>query len=627
MKQNSGILYHSLLIVTILLLSSNANVRGQWVEQRITLRPGWNAVYVEVQPEPRDCERVFADLPIESVWAWNRRFSSVQFIRDPSTLVPEEPEWLVYLPDDPSSPGKNVATNLFIVQGGRAYLIKLRGRESVNWQLKGKPVLRPIDWLADSFNLVGFLVDQGTPPTFESFFAPSPVHAGGPVYRLDPSGRWTQVTNLTDTTIEPGEAYWVYCEGQSEYCGPLRVRFEQGHSLDFGRILTEQTLRIKNETSVRRQITLCKLPSEQPPSSTLPVLAGEVPLSYWDPHTLAWKEITEPLDFDVPGQQELALRIAVRRRDMAEFSPPAGSVGTLYQNILMVTDGQGTELSLPVVARGLTSDRGTPEQLNKMHIMSESNAAPAPVHKRAGLWVGTAMINKVNFPASKSDDPNEKWDPKPTASEFPIRIIIHVDSDGAASLLQQAMLMWEEGTEKPDPEDPTKKIVDEPGRFVILTGETGEAMMSQYSGAAMRDGKLVGRRISSAAFGFSEPIEMTVTGNFGDPNDMLQCTVCLDYDDALNPFKHKYHFDHDNLDYDFETRHPEKMESYTVVRTLSFIFTSEDPDGLDLSGWGDNQLGGAYSEQIEGIHKDVLCVEGTFRLHHVSRVPVLNAEQ
>src|SRR5580765_2794861 len=73
---------------------------AQWTTQTITLNPGWNAVFLEVQPANDDCDVVFQGVPVESVWAWNRRFSSVQFIQDASKLVPGQPDWLTYLPTD-----------------------------------------------------------------------------------------------------------------------------------------------------------------------------------------------------------------------------------------------------------------------------------------------------------------------------------------------------------------------------------------------------------------------------------------------------------------------------------------------------------------------------------------------
>lgn len=95
-------------------------VYSQTVNQTIDLRPGWNAVYLEVEPNPRDTASVFAGLPIASVWAWNPRTSPVQFIQNPDELVPNQPGWLVFFP--PSRP-EAFLTNLFIVQANRAYLI------------------------------------------------------------------------------------------------------------------------------------------------------------------------------------------------------------------------------------------------------------------------------------------------------------------------------------------------------------------------------------------------------------------------------------------------------------------------------------------------------------------------
>jgi hypothetical protein len=64
------------------------DAQAQWVQQQIVLKPGWNAVFLEVDPTPRECDSLFASLPIESVWDWNRTADSAQFVQDPSTLIP-----------------------------------------------------------------------------------------------------------------------------------------------------------------------------------------------------------------------------------------------------------------------------------------------------------------------------------------------------------------------------------------------------------------------------------------------------------------------------------------------------------------------------------------------------------
>src|SRR2546430_989224 len=101
-----------LLIITVFFGAFTAS--AQWTNQTITLRPGWNAVFLEIQPEPRDSDTVFANLPVESVWLWNRRVKTVEFLSDPSQLLPGDPDWLTYLP--PSHPSRAIM-NLLVVLG------------------------------------------------------------------------------------------------------------------------------------------------------------------------------------------------------------------------------------------------------------------------------------------------------------------------------------------------------------------------------------------------------------------------------------------------------------------------------------------------------------------------------
>ena len=65
----------SLVFVAVLLIPKVSE--AQWRTQTIQLQPGWNAVHLEVQPEPRILDEVFAGLPVESVWKWDRRFTSI----------------------------------------------------------------------------------------------------------------------------------------------------------------------------------------------------------------------------------------------------------------------------------------------------------------------------------------------------------------------------------------------------------------------------------------------------------------------------------------------------------------------------------------------------------------------
>ena len=85
-------------VVGVVFMVLAAVGHAQWATQAIPLSPGWNAVFLEVQPENNACDAVSAGLPVESVWAWNRRFEPVRYIQDAAGLDPDQPEWLTYYP-------------------------------------------------------------------------------------------------------------------------------------------------------------------------------------------------------------------------------------------------------------------------------------------------------------------------------------------------------------------------------------------------------------------------------------------------------------------------------------------------------------------------------------------------
>jgi hypothetical protein len=589
---------------------------GQWVTQSVTLNPGWNAVYLEVQPATNDCDAVLASVPVESVWAWNRRFSSIQFIQDPSQLVPGQPDWLTYLPADHPA---RATRNLFALLGARAYLIKLKdGANPTTWNVIGQPVVRQIDWLPDSFNFVGFPIAPSGAPTFQGFLSASPAQAGQPAYRLNAAGSWELISNPATSALRAGEAYWVYCQGASTFSGPLQLTLEQRDGLVYGRILTEQTLRIKNNSTAIRSFAVQELPSLAPPDNSFPVLAGAVPLSYYQidatNHQFGWVTLPGELDkLNLQPGEEWVLRLEVNRPQMADFVPPPNPNGVLYQSLLQVSSDAGVRYLIPVSAEGLKTYPPTASGA-ALARLGKANAGSLP-DPRAGLWVGSAAIDKVSQPASITSPTN----PVPVGTPLQFRLIVHVDGSGNVRLLQKVLEMFKIGTLKPNPNNPTNKVVDQPGRYVLVTDD---ALIPSFSGAALRDGQPVARRISSAAFGFSQPILFTGNGAFGSGD--FTCQVNLDYDDTLNPFKHVYHPDHNNLDDRFESKLSEGIESFSVARQIELQFTTQDPDNLTLAGWGDTQLGGNYRETISGLHNQPIYVSGTFRLTRASTIGILN---
>jgi hypothetical protein len=558
---------------------------GEWSHQDLVLQPGWNAVYLTVDPEPSEPAAVFANAPVKSVWTWNKRFKSSQFLRDPNTLLPEEEEWLTWFP---TGSFNEFLSTLFAVQGGKAYLIEIDGSTPVSLRIKGKVRTDQMEWLSDSFNLVGFNVDPQQPPTFESFFSPAKELRGEKMYRLNAEGNWEEIADKANTRVDAGKAYLIHCRGTSSYSGPLFVKTEIPGGLKYDLDIRDQRLILKNETDLPKTVTISLLPTERVAEAGSVPLAGEVSLYY--KRLLAWHKIDEPLSVTVKPNSEGSLDLAVKRGEMAT---PANEKA-LFENTLVVKDGEGSLLRLPVTARKTLDD--------------------------AGLYVGLVKLDAVSEVIASTSTPTE------TPSEFRFRIIVHKDDAGTpkVSLLQHVTVMQVQESEAPDPSNPGGTITV-PSRYVLLTDD---ALIPQYEGVSLRDGEIVGRRITAPVFGFDAPV--TLTPNLNDGN-IFEAQITMPYDDPLNPFLHRYHPDHNNLNENYEPFRDsggvdvsEGVESFTFTRTIRLTFTPEDPENLGEIAWGYDLVGGTYEETISGVHKRDIKVKGTFRLNRVSTIAKLN---
>lgn len=573
--------------------------RAEWTTQVLNLRPGWNAVFFEVQPDENACVDVFEGIPIRSVWTWNPRFPRAQYVQDPADLLPEFPEWLSYFPaDGPQA----FLSDLFAVFAGRSYLIELKGDAGVPLVITGMRRNRDVKWMKNSFNLMGFHVDPAALPSVQKFFAPSEAHAGQPVYRLTSEGKWREVAKDATARIVPGEAYWVFCEGESTYSGPLEVKLDWGEELDYGRTGAERSIILRNRTDSTRTVRL-KLRSPERPTvregdSEGRPLAGDVALVYYNlqpedvnQKILSWAPVEDGTAFIVDANSDLEVRLAVKRSDM----PASESAEAVYESVLEVSDGLGSLYRVPVAAEKSLDSRG--------------------------LWLGTATVKLV----SEAANPEDSVTPTRTASEFDFRVIVHRGADGVARFLQKVTVLEMQAKYGPNPDDSSgPEIVVEAARMLLLTRDD---LVRRFTPDALLDGQLIARRISAPVFGFDAPILMTEgqwTDQDGGRGQRLTCEVVMDYEDPRNPFLHRFHPDHDNLDDRYEITLSEGKESFTFSRSVTFDFEDEDPDGVTFPQWGGNIQGGTYRETIEGLHKNTVYIEGTFRLHLVSSVEVLD---
>ncbi|CAN2039065.1 hypothetical protein GMMP15_1030065 [Candidatus Magnetomoraceae bacterium gMMP-15] len=95
------------------------------ITQTFNLRTGWNAVFLEVQPDPRTPGDVFKDIKddVESVWAWIDPGATIEYIVDPGEEDWNEAGWHVYFSEESK---ESFLTNLYAIFANTAYLIKMK---------------------------------------------------------------------------------------------------------------------------------------------------------------------------------------------------------------------------------------------------------------------------------------------------------------------------------------------------------------------------------------------------------------------------------------------------------------------------------------------------------------------
>lgn len=583
-------MHKTCLLLPVLLLFLNPGLHGQWLTQEIPLEPGWNAVHLEVRPEPAQCQDAFAGLPVQAVWKWNRRFSTIQFAVDPNTLLPEDPDWLVWLP--PSDP-RAFLGRLGTLQGGQSYLIRVApNTPRFTLRLKGRAMLPRPEWYPHGLNLIGFPVHPDRPPTFAEFFRfTSEVDTtqgyANELYQLDASGAGQRVVQPSRQRMRPGTAYWVGCARAPAHLSALHVSPGGGSAIEFGTLLNRQELLVKNaHPDTPLTVHLRQHASETPPTTgAYPELAGPVPLAWLTrnaSNVWVWEAFPESgLSRTLTPGEEWKLWLAVRRRDFAPYTPQ-GTNGALYQSILEATDSAGSlRIRLPVTAQSPAHRRGPT-------VLANAEAPDAS----AGLWVGSVVLDRVNAPAYSGT--NLLATPAPAS----FRLLLHVDAYGQARLLQRVVLAW----------DPTR--VDPPhtnGTYALYADE--QALPAVATNVM---------RIDSVAFPIMPPLTLT-----GSLTNALTGALATRFDDPTNPFLHRYHPMHDNQDWDFEP-YPEAVESRSIHRTVALTFNTVT-NASTHPFHGVDRVSGNYHETLSGLRAQDILVRGTFALQRISRIDQLQA--
>ena len=551
---------------------------AQWMTQQLPLTPGWNAVYLHVQPEPRSLNTVFTNWPVDMVYHWQRPAVTVQYAVDPGNPFPRPGDWQNWY--SAGSDAQYVSTFGDLLANEAYYVHVKTNASGFTLPLKGTPVVNSYSWPGSAYSLFGLPVATNAPRTFTDFFSlssdiPTTYGMGSHIYNVSSAGREAVVYQPNVTTMVRGQAYWILCNNISTYGGPLTVSADGLSSgyMKFSDATTPRKLTICNvSTNTTRQVIVRQMDSEAAPTGTN--VPYRVSLLYgvmnWDPNNLGiqYKPLPAVLTNSLGPGASLTLSI---RPD-----PSAMTNNFVYQSILAISD---------LDSQGRTF-------VNHFIGVSFTTTPAATGGDPSGLWVGDVYVTGVNRARIGLAT---NWDTSvitPVNSPFRFRVIMEVDNKRVAKLLQQAFVGWLPTT--------TETIQGVDGSYLAGTNVILHTMSeATVFVAAHTNGKV--NRISAVNFPFMSPV--TLAGFFGDYSSAISGNFFMAYTNLVNPFVHIYSPEHDNLKYSNgqPAQRPAGEESYDITRTLSFQFSPTNSMGQTPPDWGISQWGGSYSESIEGL--------------------------
>ncbi len=586
---------------------------AQWTTQSITLKPGWNAVYLHVDATHTNLAGAVGGdgaNPITEVWLWQPVSAPGRFINNPQQPAVVNNDWISWNRNPALTGG------LESLGANAAYLVRNGSGANYTWNIVGRPVPPNYSWTSQGVNFIGFPTPPVNPPVVDTFFGPVPAfqslaefyhYPGNEAAGAPPNT--TQLFALFSTPLKRGQAFWIRANNlHNNYFGPLQIIPQSPDGIHFGVELGQYSLRLRNLTAGTLRVTNSLVASAAAP-------AGETPFVARPPLLLrgainASNQVFSFTDFSAPQVITLApagtpgsdaeLVLGLNRAAMT--NAPA-QPGDLYAGIFRINDSLGyTQIELPVSAvktsnRGLWVGNASVNQVRHYLKAYQRDSSGQPV-------VGPLTTNGAPFVVTSVDN---SWGAVP--SPFNLRLIIHSDTNDVVRLLQRVYNGWDQHT----------------NAALTLT----EAQLDPTRLASAR-------RISAAHLPWSANNQTwTATGAFQTGRSMTNLVTVNYNDHASNPFVHTYHPDHDNLNALFNGVLPVGVESFGVKREIIFTFTDPPVEYNSLTS-GSTRVEGTYEENISFIGRAyvlgnvttnetrTVSTRGTFNLNRISTIPHLS---
>src|SRR5882724_11760805 len=205
---------------------------AQWQSQSILVKPGWTAVYLQVDPSYTNLDYLVGgdpNNPISEIWQWQPTFSTIQFVTSAQAPITGSSQWSSWVRN-----GTNASSTLASLVPNAAYLVHSTAAGNYTWTIKGRPAVPNYSWTASGINLIGFPTVPVSPPVFDTFLSPVPdlqgvadiyQYPGGALGPLNPG----QVFAPHSVPVTRGQAFWIRSAPYfNNYFGPFQVGLGNG---------------------------------------------------------------------------------------------------------------------------------------------------------------------------------------------------------------------------------------------------------------------------------------------------------------------------------------------------------------------------------------------------------------
>ena len=594
--------------------------------QNISLRSGWNAIYVEVGPEQTPDE-LFASWPVTHVGLYDPAsfLATRQFSAEWNSQGMSSGAMAVWYRDVPE------ASSLKSVPAGSVLVTFNTNATTFVDTLHGGPAAPRTTWHVTGtntvYNFVGFSVSQET--DIAAYLEGSPCEnvKSRAYYRIrgdDPNAApGAREVRTTDRTVNDGDVLLLPSDTISDWSGVLNISPLNG--IDFGQNSSLGALAIRNDGTTNRRVRL---------EFVSPHNAADLYKTYELP---AYVHVRDP---DVSWKIEDWQAYYAFDSWSQVLAHGTGFGKTLYKTI---APGETWNLQFGLDRSGLQEqDRLKGQPFGMLINVTEDSAAHAkaviPIYGETsgespdewdcGLWVADVEFNSVRMvDLKRSIETNEVGgvevvttnvvetslsDSTKTGGKFKVRLPVHRDREGKLRLLQR----------------------------VVVAGEVaadGTYNYSLYAGAATPSttGKTI-MRISSVCLPTETPVIEASQDKLRDYHLEATRTATFEFtvgaSGATSLLRHPYHPQHDGLRWDFATRAPDgddmynyasdvKPETFSVQNEINLMYSV----GVGVEQWSpEYEFNGTCKWTLSGLrHDGVIVLSGPMVFRRISPIAQL----